>query len=97
MRRAAGRAGARLRGMALLVVGLLGPLVGCGAAPPEVGVAITSWPGYEYFYLAEQWQLAEPHGLRLRVRQFSSLEDQRLAYLRGDVDVVTTTTAPKQA
>lgn len=54
-------------------------------------LAITSWPGYEYLYLAEQRQLGRPHGLDLRVIQAASLEDQRLAYVRADVNVIATT------
>ena len=53
-------------------------------------VAITSWPGYEYLYLAEQRRLGQRYGLDLRVQQYSSLEDQRLAYGRGDVEVIAT-------
>lgn len=54
-------------------------------------VAITSWPGYEYLYLAEQKQLGRPRGLDLRLKQYSSLADQRSAYVRGDVNVIATT------
>lgn len=54
-------------------------------------LAITSWPGYEYLYLAEQRQLGRPYGLDLRVVQATSLEDQRRAYVRADVNVIATT------
>ncbi|MCX5939442.1 MAG: ABC transporter substrate-binding protein [Cyanobium sp. LacPavin_0818_WC50_MAG_67_9] len=54
-------------------------------------VAISSWPGYEAFYLAEQRRLGQRFGLDLRVQQYSSLEDQRAAYSRGDVEIVATT------
>ncbi len=57
----------------------------------KVLVAITSWPGYEYFYLAEQKQLARPHGLELVVKQYSSLADQRAAYVQGELNVMATT------
>jgi NitT/TauT family transport system substrate-binding protein len=56
-------------------------------------VAITSWPGYEYFYLAEQKSLGRGVGLDLRTRQFSSLVDQRQAFERGDVPAMATTLA----
>lgn len=58
---------------------------------PKVVVAITSWPGYESFYLAEQRRLGQRFGLDLRVQQYSSLDDQRAAYGRGDVDIIATT------
>lgn len=57
----------------------------------ELVVAITNWPAYEYFYLAEEQQLARPFGLNLRVAQYSSLFDQRQAFERGDAQVITTT------
>jgi NitT/TauT family transport system substrate-binding protein len=57
----------------------------------QVFVSITSWPANEYLYLAEQKQLGQPFGIDLRVKQSSSLEDQRLAFVRGDVNVMATT------
>lgn len=57
----------------------------------QIFVAITTFPGYEYFYLAEQKLLADDLGIDLRVKQYSSLADQRLAYVRGDVNVIATT------
>ncbi|MCP9776553.1 MULTISPECIES: ABC transporter substrate-binding protein [unclassified Cyanobium] len=53
-------------------------------------MAITSWPGFEYLYLAEQRRLGHRYGLDLRVQQYTSIEDQRLAYGRGDVEVIAT-------
>jgi NitT/TauT family transport system substrate-binding protein len=77
-------------------------VVGLGAAgalalgliargPRQLMVAISSWPGYEYLYLAEQKDLAGRFRLDLRVEQFSSLQDQRRAYSNGAVDVIATT------
>ena len=57
----------------------------------QVVVSTTSWPANEYLYLAEQKQLGRPFGIDLRITQLSSLEDQRLAFVRGDVDVMATT------
>lgn len=56
----------------------------------QVFVSITSWPANEYLYLGEQKQLSQPFGIDLRIKQSSSLEDQRLAFVRGDVDVMAT-------
>lgn len=73
---------------------LLGVVVGIGRLVREdsrLRLAITSWPGYEYFYLAEQKHLARSFGLELEVQQYNSLEDQRAAYVRGDVEVIATT------
>ncbi len=79
----------------LALVGLVS-LVGSLAAwrilnsQPRLSVAITSWPGFEYLYLAEQRRLGHRYGLDLRVQQYTSIEDQRLAYGRGDVEVIAT-------
>jgi len=61
------------------------------SAHPELQVAIVSWPAYEYFYLAEDKDLARPFGLNLQVNQYSSLLDQRQAFERGDVQAIATT------
>ena len=74
-------------------------LIGAGALalglharrPRPVMVAITSWPGYEYLYLAEQRDLASRYRIDLRIEQFSSLQDQRRAFSNGAVDVIATT------
>lgn len=62
-----------------------------GRRTRHVMVAITSWPGYEYFYLAEQQELGRRFQIDLHIQQFSSLQDQRRAYENGDVDVIATT------
>ena len=59
-------------------------------AKERLSVAITSWPGFEYLYLAEQRRLGHRYGLDLRVQQYTSIEDQRHAYGRGDVEVIAT-------
>lgn len=74
-------------------------LIGAGAlalalsrrGPRQLMVAITSWPGYEYLYLAEQEELGRREGIVLHIQQFSSLQDQRRAFENGDVDVIATT------
>ncbi len=77
-------------GLALAGVGLLA-LWWAGRRPEKLQLAITSWPGYEYFYLAEQKDLGLAYHLDLRVHQYSSLQDERRAYENNDVDVIATT------
>lgn len=87
----------RRRMLPWLVAGGLG-LIGAGALAlglstrrtHELMVAISSWPGYEYLYLAEQKDLGRRFRIDLRVEQFSSLQDQRRAYGDGVVDVIAT-------
>lgn len=67
-------------------------LLACGGQSPRpLSLAITDWPGYEYFYLASKKNLDLKSNLRLKVHQFSSLEDQRRAFVRGDVEAIATT------
>ncbi len=81
-----------------LLLPLLLALAGLGGAAlwqqwrqgRQVFVSITSWPGNEYLYLAEQKQLGQRFGIDLRVKQSSSLADQRLGFVNGDVNVMAT-------
>jgi NitT/TauT family transport system substrate-binding protein len=57
----------------------------------QVRLAIVDWPAYEYFYLASRKGLDRDQGYRLQVDQFGSLQDQRRAFSRGDVDAIATT------
>ena len=57
----------------------------------QVRLAIVDWPAYEYFYLASRKGLDQQLGYRLQVDQFGSLQDQRRAFSRGDVDAIATT------
>lgn len=68
-------------------------LAACGLLrrEPEVRLAIVDWPAYEYFYLASRKGLDLQQGYRLQVDQFGSLQDQRRAFSRGDVEAIATT------
>lgn len=57
----------------------------------QVRLAIVDWPAYEYFYLASRKGIDLQQGYRLQVDQFGSLQDQRRAYSRGDVEAIATT------
>lgn len=84
----------RLRRAAGGVVPLLmgGVLSGCAFSQPSLTVPISNWPGYEYFYLAEQKGLARAEGLNLRTLEFPDPQSIVHAYLRGEVDVAPLTT-----
>ena len=69
----------------LLFAALL--LTACDDHPQEpLRMGINPWPGYEYLYLAERLKLFEQEGVQVRVVQFSSLNDARRAYERGQID-----------
>ena len=57
----------------------------------QVRLAIVDWPAYQYFYLASRQGLDREQGFSLKVDQFGSLQDQRNAFSRGDVDAIATT------
>ncbi|MFM7653089.1 MAG: ABC transporter substrate-binding protein [Vulcanococcus sp.] len=53
---------------------------------------VSNFPGYEYFYLAEQKGLARPFGLDLRTVEFADPQAIVHAYLRGDLAMAQLTT-----
>ena len=78
----------RLAGLALLAV----LAAGCGRGPASLTVPVSNFPGYEYFYLAEQKGLARSLGLDLRTVQFVDPQAIVHAYLRGDLALAQLTT-----
>ena len=78
----------RLAGLAAL------PLLaaGCQSNTPAVTVPVSNWPGYEYFYLAEQKGLDRQQGLQLTTSQFPDPQTIVHAYLRGEVAIAPLTT-----
>ena len=67
-------------------------VAGCAANPEDVNVPISSWPGYEYFYLAERRGLAERYGFKLTTSQFADPQEIVHSYLRGELNVAQLTT-----
>ena len=72
---------------------LVTTLVGCVFLhrDQQVRLAIVDWPAYEYFYLASRKGLDRQQGFAFQVDQFGSLQDQRRAFVRGDVEAIATT------
>lgn len=67
-------------------------LAGCRGTSQTVKVPISSWPGYEYFYLAHHFKLDQAQGIRIEPVQFPDPQAIVHAYLRGDLDVAQLTT-----
>lgn len=57
---------------------------------PRLRLAINPWPGYELLYLASVRKLYEQEGLNVELIQFSTLDDTRRGYERGQVDALAT-------
>ena len=75
------------------VLGLLALLLGgCSSGAKTLTVPISNFPGYEYFYLAEQKGLARPFGVDLRTVEFVDPQAIVHAYLRGDLAMAQLTT-----
>lgn len=72
----------------LLVPGL----TGCRTGPVKLTVPIADWPGYEYFYLAQQRGLDHAEGLSLDVVEFPDPQTIVHAYLRGELPLAQLTT-----
>lgn len=77
--------------VAALVAAALTTLWELNRQRPQLAVAITSWPAYEYLYLAQEKNLGRAFDLEVVVQQFTSLVDVRRAFERGDVPVMATT------
>lgn len=58
---------------------------------PRLRLAINPWPGYELLYLASVRKFFEHEGLNVELIQFSTLDDARRSYERGQVDAIATT------
>ncbi len=81
---------ALLLGMGLLTVALVAG--SCSRKPFEVTVPVSNWPGYEYFYLAAQKDLAAAQGLTLRTAEFPDPQAIVHAFLRGELQLAQLTT-----
>jgi NitT/TauT family transport system substrate-binding protein len=81
------------RALAPLALGCLGLVAsGCSRTPDHVSVPVSNWPGYEYFYLAEQAGLARAQGVPLNTVEFADPQAIVHAYLRGDLAIAQLTT-----
>jgi NitT/TauT family transport system substrate-binding protein len=58
---------------------------------PRLRLAINPWAGYELLYLAGVRKFFEQEGLDVELIQFSTLDDARRSYERGQVDAISTT------
>jgi NitT/TauT family transport system substrate-binding protein len=75
-----------------VITAAVGSLGGCFFRPATVDVPVSSWPGYEYIYLAHKLGLDRRAGITIKPLQFPDPQAIVHAYLRGDVSVAQLTT-----
>lgn len=60
---------------------------GCMDSPKDpIRIAMNPWPGYEFLYLAQEMNFFEEEGVQVKILEYSSLGDSRVAFERGQVD-----------
>ncbi|WP_084594100.1 ABC transporter substrate-binding protein [Arhodomonas aquaeolei] len=59
--------------------------------PPALRLAINPWPGYGFFYIAQQQGFTADVGVDLEIVDTMSLRDSRLAFERGQVNLIGAT------
>jgi NitT/TauT family transport system substrate-binding protein len=67
-------------------------VAGCATKTAEVNVPVSSWPGYEYLYLAQRRSLAERYSLNLIISQFEDPQEIVHSHLRAELNVAQLTT-----
>lgn len=67
------------------------PLSGC-LQTSTVAIPVAGWPGYEYFYLAQEEQLGRPERLTIQALPFADPQEIAEAYAQGRVAIAQITT-----
>ena len=80
------------RGFLVATVGVGLSITGCSSGQQSVTVPISSWPGYEYFYLAHRLGLDKANGVEIDPRQYPDPQGIVHAYLRGELSLAQLTT-----
>ncbi len=80
----------------LVLGGFLAVIIGAWLAfrpepRPNLRIAINNWPGYEFLYLAHVKGFFHNNGLDTKILEYSSLNDLRRAFERGQVDIMAST------
>ncbi len=82
----------RLKLKGLLIIFTLLSTWGCYRTPPALlRIGLNTWPGYEFIFLAQEQGLFAKAGISVQLIEFPSLGDSRLAFERGQLDVMATT------
>lgn len=80
----------RLAALLALLASVLA-LCGCGANERPLRIGLNAWPGYEFLFLAEVQGYYKRRGVDVRLVEFGSLSDARVALERGQIDGLGTT------
>jgi NitT/TauT family transport system substrate-binding protein len=76
----------------LLSALLSGPLLGSCSKTTTVYMPVAGWPGFEYFYLAQEEQLGKPEQLTIKALEFADPQAITEAYAQGKLDIAQITT-----
>lgn len=82
----------RRAGWLLLSALLSGPLLSGCAESTTVDMPVAGWPGYEYFYLAQEKQLGKPEQLTIKALEFADPQEITEAYAQAKLDIAQITT-----
>jgi len=77
--------------MNYLFVVILFLFMSCSKQGPTVRIGMNEWAGYELIFAAKVKGLYKKHGLNVEILEFSSLNDVKTAYERGQVDIMCST------
>lgn len=83
---------ARRAGWLALTAVLKGALLtGCGQGT-TVDIPVAGWPGFEYFYLAQEKELGKPEQLTIKALEFADPQEITEAYAQAKLDIAQLTT-----
>lgn len=57
----------------------------------KIRIGMNQWPGYEAVALAKHLGLYEKNGLDVEIVSYASLNDVKIAYMRGHIDIMAST------
>ncbi|MBC7532636.1 MAG: ABC transporter substrate-binding protein [Oligoflexus sp.] len=57
-------------------------------SPELVRIGLTPWPPFEYLFLAEKKGFFEKRGIKVKLVEYTAVEDSRRAFERGQIDIM---------
>ncbi len=63
----------------------------CSTAEEDLRIGVSPWPPIEYLFLAQEKGLFEQLGVKVKIIEYSAIQDARRAFERGQIDVMGVT------